>query len=189
MPTKRTKSSFSVQNKADVYMASLKGIKVDLPDNPHMNENGELSRLREQKSSPPVPPTPPPPPQSPSKPPAGPTMTYKEKLRLAREGGNTVAGAPPVAGTAPVGGTSEPAAYQPPPMPPAPPAPMSYAERMKQARKGNDTGGSALHVAPATRAPDQQQAVETSPIPALGMSVGQNAADDTVTGEGAKVRY
>lgn len=92
-PQKRTSASWSIQNKADAYMASLKGITVELPDdNPYLKE--QLLEELPQRMPPPPPP----------KPPVGPKMSYAERLKLAKGGGTggAVAAASPPASKAAV---------------------------------------------------------------------------------------
>eukprot|EP00903_Cladosiphon_okamuranus_P007760 g7516.t1 len=125
-PQKRSQATWSIQNKADAYIASLKGIKVDLPeDNPYLKKE----RMGE------IPPegrmlVPPAPPQRP----LGPKMTYTERLRLAKQAKAAAdsGSAAPAAAAAPaasVAAVSSPEKLKPVPevnaaaTPPAPPTP------------------------------------------------------------------
>ncbi len=134
-PQKRTQATWSIQNKADAYIASLKGIKVDLPDeNPYLKKQQSLEELPPQR----VPRPPPPPPA----PPLGPKMTYAERLRLAKEakatGSDATAAAPSAPPpTAPAAGAAAPVAgprvetQVPPPAPPA----LGGSEEPERARE------------------------------------------------------
>eukprot|EP00752_Nemacystus_decipiens_P002909 g2707.t1 len=126
-PQRRTQATWSVQNKADAYMASLKGIKVDLAeDNPYLKKESLEEIPPQQRIL--VPPAPP-------ERPLGPKMTYAERLKLAKQAKDGSSGsAASDAATAPVtsDAPSSPekpkaapevkVAATPPPPPPSPPA-------------------------------------------------------------------
>lgn len=151
-------------------MASLKGIKVDIPDNPYMNEEGELVQPRQQPPPRQLPPRPPPPPKRP----LGATMTYAEKMRLAKEGGR------------PDSVAAEPAAASAAPKTPPPAAPtLSYAERTKQAREaaGAEVASTSQRAPPAAR--DPVEIVEAAPAPAPTRLLEPEAAGSAILGEDA----
>ena len=137
-PQKRTQATWSIQNKADAYIASLKGIKVDLPeDNPYLKKESLEEDVPPQRRilMPPAPPTRP----------LGPKMSYAERLKLAKEAkaGESGSAAAPAAAEAPAAAPAASAAPRsaekprpapevttaatpPPPPPPASP-PVSVA--------------------------------------------------------------
>ncbi|CBJ33292.1 hypothetical protein Esi_0455_0006 [Ectocarpus siliculosus] len=138
-PQKRTAASWSIQNKADQYMASLKGIKVELADdNPYLKES-----LVEEPRQPVRRPPPPPP-----KPPLGPQMSYAEKMKLAKgakAAGTATAAAPSSNVVAAPVATLPPATEAPPPPAPSSGSPaLSYAEKLKQAQAQKAAAGNGV---------------------------------------------
>ena len=176
IPQKRTSATFSVTNKADAYMASLKGIKVDFPDSP-----GDPAKQNQAPSPRLLPPQrlPPPP-----KPPVGPSMTYAEKLKLAKEGKRPGAAASPAAAAAPSPRAAAAAAPQAAAVPAAPaaslvtetpPPTLSYSERLKQAQEAK----SGVAVAPAQPVPAHAarppvQKVPSAPVRLLEQEVPES---------------
>ena len=162
IPQKRTSSTFSITNKADAYMASLKGIKVELAENPHLAEGGDPAKQDQGRSPPRLSPRLPPPP----KPPLGPTMSYAEKLKLAEEGKRPGAAATPAA--------AAPQAVAAPAAPAAslgsetPPPTLSYSERLKQAQEAKRSVAAAP-AAPAARPPVQE--MPSAPVRLLEQEV------------------
>lgn len=173
---RRTSSTFSVTNKADAYMASLKGIKIDFPDSP-----GDPAKQNQVPSPRLLPPQRLP---LPPKPPAGPSMTYAEKLKLAKEGKGPGAAAPPAAAAGPsqraeaavapqaAAAVAAPAANL---VSETPPPTLSYSERLKQAQEAK----SGIVVAPAQPAPapvarPPVQEVPSTPVRLLEQEVPES---------------
>ncbi|CAN0181010.1 unnamed protein product, partial [Ectocarpus fasciculatus] len=139
-PQKRTAASWSIQNKADQYMASLKGIKVELADdNPYMKKESLVEEPQQPVwRPPPVAPTPP----------LGPQMSYAEKLKLAKgakAAGTATAAAPSSTVVAAPVATLPPAIEMPPPPASSSESPaLSYAEKLKQAQEAKAAAGSGV---------------------------------------------
>lgn len=148
-----------INNKADVYMASLKGIEVEITDNPHMAQQPSLI---EQEPLPPMRSILSPPP---AQKPATPSLSYKDKLRLAREGKLAGAGAPQTAAPAAAVSTSIRAELEAPA--PAKPT-LSYAEKLNQAHEARAEAASGVDAtARSAPAPLPQSVPPTrAPIPA-----------------------
>ncbi|CAN0318952.1 unnamed protein product, partial [Ectocarpus sp. 8 AP-2014] len=139
-PQKRTAASWSIQNKADQYMASLKGIKVELADdNPYLKKESLVEEPQQPVRRPP-PPAP--------KPPLGPQMSYAEKLKLAKGAkapGTATAAAPSSNVVAAPVATLPPATEAPPPPAPSSGSPaLSYAEKLKQAQAEKAAAGNGV---------------------------------------------
>lgn len=168
VPQKRTSSTFSVTNKADAYMASLKGIKIDLPESPRPAQ-APAPRL----TPPQLPPTP--------KSPLGPSMSYAEKLKLAKEGKLAPqAAATPAVPVAP----ATPAASRVSETPP--PSTLSYSERLKQAQeaKGAAVAAPAQPApVPAARPPVEEGQVSRSAAPVRLLE--QEVPESALLGEDA----
>ncbi|CAM9826543.1 unnamed protein product [Ectocarpus sp. 12 AP-2014] len=139
-PQKRTAASWSIQNKADQYMASLKGIKVELADdNPYLKKESLVEEPQQPVRRPPAPAP---------KPPLGPQMSYAEKLKLAKraKAADTATAAAPSSNAvaAPVA-TLPPATEAPPSPAPSSGSPaLSYAEKLKQAQAEKAAAGNRV---------------------------------------------
>ena len=163
VPQRRTKAMSSIQNSADVYMASLKGVKVEIPNNPYLTEEGELARPGQKLSPEQIAPSLPPSPKQ--QPPTSTTMTYTERLKLARaakSAGTTTTTPPTARATAPAPAvdvsSNAPAAVAPDTRQPATPV-VSYAEKLKLAREAK-----AVSVA-GSPPPPPVQTVRATPFP------------------------
>lgn len=149
-PQRRTKAVSAIKNSADVYMASLKGIKIEIPDNPHMAKDEEIRGPGQQPSPDPIVPTPMLEPTSDPKTPKGSSMSYADRLKLAREAKiaatETSTTAPPSADSAlstdsvsrvPAAAAVSTVADSPQP---TVGTGMSYTEKLKQAREAKAAG-------------------------------------------------
>lgn len=173
-------------------MASLKGIKVDFPES-----SGYLAKQDQVPSPRLMQPRLPRPP----KPPLGPSMSYAEKLKLAKEGKRPGAAAPPAAAAAavpPAVAAAPQAAAAVAPQAPAapaasvvsetPPPTLSYSERLKQAQEAKrGVAATPAQPAPAPVARPPVQEAPSAPVRLLEQEVPESAllGDDATK---AKVR-
>lgn len=194
-PQRRTKAVSAIKNSADVYMASLKGIKVEIPDNPHMAKDEEIRGPGQQSLPEPIVPPPMLEPTSDPKTAKGPSMSYADRLKLAREAKiasteTTTTTAAPGADSAPsydsvsrVPTTTAVGTVSDSPQPTVG-VRMSYAEKLKQAREAKETGiaGSTSPNPLPTRSDGARSQVETAratpvPDPASTRQVAFGSAD------------
>lgn len=179
-PQKRTAASWSIQNKADQYMASLKGIKVELADdNPYLKKESLVEEPQQPVRR--RPPTPP-------KPPLGPQMSYAEKLKLAKRAkaaGTATAAAPSSNAVAAPVATLPPATEAPPPPAPSSGSPaLSYAEKLKQAQAEKAAAGNGVAPKSVPPPPPRPPAAAAAVAPASRRLLEQEMPSGGLIDEG-----
>ncbi|CAB1100812.1 unnamed protein product [Ectocarpus sp. CCAP 1310/34] len=179
-PQKRTAASWSIQNKADQYIASLKGIKVELADdNPYLNKESLVEEPQRSVRRPPPPaPTPP----------LGPQMSYAEKLKLAKmakAAGKATASAPSSNAVAAPVATLPPATKAPPPPATSSGSPaLSYAEKLKQAQAEKSAAGNGVVPKSVPPPPPPPSAAAATVAPASRRLLEQEIPSGGSVGEG-----
>lgn len=183
VPQRRTHSTSSVQNEADAYLAGLSGIKVDIDTNPYLKKQRHKDAAASAEVAKNVLKLAPPPQQTSPQLPVGPTMTYAEKLREAREAkASASADAPPSTAAAVAAAASPPAVTSAPEAPQAPAAvpTLSYSEKLKQAREATGTQSAAAVSSSPPAPPVASDPVVTPAIPPARAS--QQLTENVVLG-------